>query len=95
MDVRHAYLAGLVLGLVGCLAVVAGLAVGGQASFAVLVLLSALVFVLGIRNVREREAFDRDHSLGYRLGNWGGALVVVALGLGMLAVGVATLGFFG
>lgn len=94
MDVRHCYAAGCVLGFVGSLAAVAGMVLAGSVAIAVIALGTPVVFVLALRNVFTNERFDRDHSLVYRVVNWGGALFVVALGLLMLAVGVVSLSAF-
>ena len=94
MDVRHCYAAGVSLALVGSLVVVAGMALAGSTPTAVVALGAVAALVFALRNVFRREDFDRDHSLGYRLANWGGALFSLALGLSVLAVGVVSFGFF-
>lgn len=69
--------------------VLAGLVVNN-----VLVLLSTFTFVLSLVRVFTREDFDREHSLAYRIGNWGGAVIAVAIGLLMIAVGIVSFNTF-
>jgi hypothetical protein len=94
MDVRHCYAAGISLALVGSLVVVAGMVLAGSAATGGIALGAVVALVFALRNVSRREDFDRDHSLGYRLANWGGALFSLALGLFALAVGVLSFDFF-
>ena len=91
MNCRSVYLVGFALGLVGSLATAAGLFVAGQAPTAVMVFATSTVFVLAVRNTRDREDFDRDHRLLHRVVNWVGASVVLALGLVMVLVGLWSL----
>ncbi|WP_135364131.1 hypothetical protein [Halosimplex halophilum] len=93
--VRTVYAVGFGLGLAGSVAAAAGLALAGSPATGGIALGATFVFVLGLADVFDREDFDRDHSLAYRLGNWGGAVLAVALGLVMLAVGVASVVAFG
>lgn len=91
MESRQLYLVGYGLGLVGSLAAVAAVVLAGAVSYAVIMLGATVTFVLGIYDGLTREDFDRDHSLAYRVGNLGGAILVVGLGLLMLAVGIVSL----
>jgi uncharacterized membrane protein len=91
---REVYAVGCVLGLVGSLVLAASQVLAGAAAYGALTLGSTFVFVIVLGNVYRREDFDRDHSRVYRALNFGGALVVVALGLLMLAAGVAFFGAF-
>ncbi|WP_436909335.1 hypothetical protein [Halosimplex marinum] len=93
--VRHVYAVGIGLGLVGSVAAAAGLALAGSPATGGVALASTIGLVLGFVTLFNREDFDRDHALAYRLGNWGGAVLTVALGLVMLAVGVASILAFG
>ena len=91
---REVYAVGCGLGLVGSLVLVASQVLAGAVAYGVLTLGATFTFVVVLGNVYRREDFDRDHSLTYRVLNFGGALVVVALGLLMLAAGVAFFGAF-
>ncbi|QLH77840.1 hypothetical protein HZS55_11260 [Halosimplex rubrum] len=51
---------------------------------------ATFVFVLDFGDAFDREDLDRDHSLAYRLGNRGGAVLAVAVGLVTLAVGIVS-----
>jgi hypothetical protein len=95
MDTRTVYAGGAGLGLVGSLVTVAGIVRAGSPGTAAVAGGSTVTFALVLGNVSRREDFDRDHALGYRLANLGGALVVVALGLVMLAMGIVTVTAFG
>jgi len=86
---REVYAVGCVLGLVGSLVLVASQVLAGAVAYGGLTLGATFTFVVILGNVYRREDFDRDHSLLYRLLNFGGALVVVVLGLVLLAAGVA------
>ncbi|WP_123533594.1 hypothetical protein [Halosimplex salinum] len=92
---KQVYAVGFGLGLIGSLAVVAGLVLGGSAAFGVGALGATFTFALGLVRLSDREDFDRAHSLAYRVANLGGAVFVVALGLLMLAIGITTLVAFG
>jgi len=94
IDTREVYAVGCVLGLVGSLVLVAGMVLAGSVATGVIALGSTATFTIVLGNVFRREDFDRDHSLTYRLLNLGGALVVAALGLLLLAVGIAFFGAF-
>jgi hypothetical protein len=95
MGARAVYAVGCVLGFVGSLVLVAGQVLAGAAATGVVPFGATVTFVIVLGNVLRREDFDRDHSLGYRLLNFGGALVVVALGFLVLGLGVAFFGTFG
>ena len=92
---RELYAVGCVLGFVGSLVLVAGQVLAGAVAIGAISLGASATFAIVLGNVYRREDFDRDHSLPYRLLNFGGALVVVALGLLMLGVGIAFFGAFG
>jgi hypothetical protein len=95
MDTRHVYAVGCGLGLVGSVLVVVGLALAGLPAIGAIALGSTFVFALTLVNVFRREDFDRDHSPAYRLGNLGGAVLTVVLGLVTLAAGVFSVVTFG
>lgn len=95
MESRHLYLVGYGLGLVGSLAAVAAVVLAGAVAIGVIMLGATVTFVLGIVDGVTREDLDRERSLVYRVGNWGGAVLVVGLGILLLAVGVVSLGTFG
>jgi len=88
---RQLYALGCGLGLLGSLATAASIALSkGAGGSTVLSACGAAVgFVFGLRNTFERDDFGRDHSLAYRVGNLAGAVFVVALGLLMVALGLA------
>ena len=75
--------------MLGSLVTVAGavLADGVASSVGISALSATVVFVFGLKNTFDREDFDREHSLGYRVGNLAGAVFVVVLGLLMVAIG--------
>ena len=88
---RLLYVAGYGLGLVGTLATVAGLLLAGSMAAGVLALGVAFPLVLGLVGVSRSEAFDIGSTLAYRVGNWGGGILVAGVGLAMLGIGVVTL----
>jgi|GEM_PF-612577 len=94
---RQLYALGCGLGVLGSLVTAASvtLADGVASSVGISAGGATFVFVLCLRNTFDREDFDRDHSLGYRVGNLVGAVFVVVLGLSMLAIGVFTIGMVG
>jgi hypothetical protein len=91
---REVYAVGCVLGFVGSLVLVVGQVLAGAVATGVISLGATVTFAIVLGNVLRREDFDRDHALPYRVLNFGGALVVVALGLLLLGVGVAFFGAF-
>jgi len=91
---REVYAIGCVLGFVGSLVLVVSQILAGAVAYGVLTLGGTVTFVIVLGNVYRREDFDRGHSLLYRVVNFGGALVVVALGLLMLGAGIAFFGAF-
>ena len=95
MTPRQLYIGGFGLGLVGSLATVAALLLAGATAIGVIALGTTLTFVLGLRSALEEDTVERDQLLAYRVGNWVGAVVAVGLGLVMLAVGGASLVWFG
>jgi hypothetical protein len=95
MNTRQVYAVGLGLGLLGSLVTAASQVLAGYVAIGVLTFGAAVALFLGLVNVFEREDFDREHSLPYRVANFGGAVFVVALGLLLLGVGVWSLGTFG
>ncbi|MDF9746518.1 hypothetical protein [Natrinema salsiterrestre] len=90
MDTRQLYVVGFGLGLIGSLVTVVSLALAEFVTSAVIGLGTMFTLALGLVNTFTREDFDRDHSLTYRVVNWGGAVIVVALGLLMLTVGIVS-----
>ncbi|WP_455448882.1 hypothetical protein [Natrinema thermotolerans] len=90
MDARQLYVVGLVLGLIGSLVTVVSLVVAGFMTTAVIGLGATFTFAVSLENVFTRTDFDREHSLIYRIVNWGGTVIVVALGLLMLTVGLVS-----
>ena len=94
VSARQLYAVGFGLAILGGLGAAAGLALAGSPG-SVLVLVAVLPLVFGLASTVRQEPVDWDHSLAYRVGNVCGALVAVALGLVMLAVGVVSLGLFG
>jgi hypothetical protein len=95
VESRHLYAAGFALALVVGVATAASLVLAELPAYGALVFAGQLTFVFGLVGVYRDGRVDRERSLVYRVGNWGGALLVVALGLLMVAVGVASVGFFG
>ncbi|MDG5777122.1 hypothetical protein VB773_12605 [Haloarculaceae archaeon H-GB2-1] len=89
----HAF--GIGLGLLGSLLVVASMVLVGGWVVAVLGLGSTVTLVFCLRNVFEREDFERDHSLANRLANWTGATVAFTSGLVVLAAGIVAVVTFG
>jgi|AntRauTorcE11898_2_1112593.scaffolds.fasta_scaffold91549_2 hypothetical protein len=95
MEPRQCYVVGLGLCLVGGLATVASLALAGAYASGVLALAATGTFVLALANVSERGPFDLESTLAHRVATWGGAVLVLALGLFMVGVGVVSLATFG
>ncbi|WP_440763488.1 hypothetical protein [Natronorubrum sp. DTA7] len=91
---RQLYAVGYGLALLGSLAIVASLVLAGLVAYSVLVLSTTLVLLNGLFSVFRGEDSNREHSLTYRIGNWVGAVIVVALGLLMIAVGIASFNTF-
>jgi len=87
VSARQLYAVGFGLGILGTLGAAAGLALAGSPG-SVLVLVAVLPLVFGLASTVRQDPVDWDHSLAYRVGNVCGALVAVALGLVMLAVGI-------
>ncbi|WP_238717345.1 hypothetical protein [Natronorubrum halophilum] len=88
------YAVGYGLALLGSLVVVASLVLAGLVAYTILVLPATFVLVNGLVSIHTREDLDRKHSLAYRVGNWGGAVITVALGFLMLAVGIVSFNTF-
>lgn len=95
MEPQPFYVAGFGLGLVGGLATGAGLALAGSLATAVLALAATIPVALGLARAIGREEFDLESTLAHRVGRWGGAVVVVAVGLLLFGVGIAVLGTYG
>lgn len=94
MESRQLYAVGYGLALLGSLATVASLVLAGLVANSILVLLATFVFVNGLATVFAREDVDREHTLTYRIGNWVGAVIAVAVGLLMIAVGIVSFNTF-
>ncbi|MFA9501245.1 hypothetical protein NP511_03230 [Natrinema thermotolerans] len=90
MDTQQLYVVGLVLGLIGSLVTVVSLVLAGFVTTAVIGIGATFAFAVSLENIFSRTDFDREHSLSYRIVNWGGAVIVVALGLLMLTVGLVS-----
>ncbi|WP_440988406.1 hypothetical protein [Haloarchaeobius baliensis] len=95
MEPRQCHVVGLVLCLVGGLVTVASLALAGAFGIAVLALAATGSFALALSNVSDREPFDIEPTLSYRVATWGGAVLSLALGLLMLGVGIYSFVTFG
>ncbi|MEA1931783.1 hypothetical protein [Halohasta litorea] len=101
MEHRNFHIVGYGLALCGCLTigisvVLSESPVGSEvAPFGVIILGGALALVLGLRNVlaKTRAEYDLEHSVAYRVANWGAAIIVVSSGLLLFAVGTASLVF--
>ncbi|WP_254763890.1 hypothetical protein [Natrinema marinum] len=83
------YVVGLGLGLVGTLVTVVSLVLAGFVTSSVIGLGAAFTFAVSLTNVSRADS-DRDHLLLYRVGNWAGAVIVIAIGLLMLTVGIVS-----
>lgn len=92
---RQVYIVGFGLGLIGSLATAISLLLAGSLSIGILSLGTTLTFVLVLGNISKKKEFDMAHSLAYRVGNWGCALIALALGLLMLVVGIMAHSTFG
>ncbi|APW99218.1 hypothetical protein CHINAEXTREME_16205 [Halobiforma lacisalsi AJ5] len=87
MEAWKLYAVGLGLGLVGTLVTVVSLVLSGFVAGSVIVLGAAFTFAVSLTNVSRADS-NRDHLLIYRIGNWVGAVIVIASGLLMLIVGI-------
>ena len=102
MEHRNLHIVGYGLALSGCLTIgVSGVLserpVGSEvAPIGVIILGGTLALVLGLRNVLSNTSseYDLEHSVAYRVANWGAVIIVITSGLLLFAVGVISLGVF-
>lgn len=92
MRPQQLYVVGFALALIGSLATAAAQVLAGTAAIGVLTLGGTVALAFGLRNVLARDGFALEPSLSYRVANWGGAAFVVAIGLLMVGIGIASLG---
>ncbi|ACV47940.1 MULTISPECIES: hypothetical protein [Halomicrobium] len=92
MLTRQLYLLGGGLALLGSLTILANLVIAGMwDNFLVInALVVVFVCVVGLRKIYEREDFERDHALPYRVLNLGIAIGTVIMGIVMLGIGSLT-----
>jgi len=103
MEHRNHHIVGYGLALIGALATGASLIFSDNVVFSevaptgVTVLGGLLALLLGLRNVLSKTSteYDLEHSVAYRVANWGAVLIVITAGLLLFAVGMISLGVFG
>jgi len=103
MEHRNVHIVGYGLALIGSLTIGVSLILSDGSGLSevapsgVILLGGTLALVFGLRNVltKTQTEFDLEHSVAYRVANVGAAIIVVASGLLLFAVGLVSLGVFG